>query len=166
MTDERQLLKEQGFEGFKTVNDLMTGGKSLLPAQMGVYVLLRENSARPIFLTEGTGGFFKGKNPNVSISELENNWIDETSIVYIGKAGGIGSSATLQSRLGQYMRFGQGKNVGHWGGRYIWQLADSKELIVCWKTLSDVEPRTIEQQMISEFKSEHSSKRPFANLVD
>lgn len=59
-----------------------------------------------------TGGFFKGKNPNVSIQELNSNWIDGEHIVYIGKA------TELCRRLRQYMSFGQGKNIGHWGGRY------------------------------------------------
>lgn len=166
MSEDRELLKTLGFEGFKSMSELMAGAKSQIPYQMGVYVILRESNSEPIFMEEGTGGFFKGKNPNVSLSELRSNWVDGTSIVYIGKAGGTGSSATLNKRLGQYLRFGQGANVGHWGGRYIWQLQDSRDLIVCWKKLSSEEPREMEQKMIEEFKSKHSGMRPFANLTD
>ena len=132
----------------------------------GVYVVLRESESSPQFLSEGTGGFFKGKNPNVSIAELKANWVEGTHVIYIGKAGGADSSATLQKRLGQYLRFGQGANIGHWGGRYIWQLADSRDLVVCWKTLTNEEPREIEHQMIADFKAVHAGKRPFANLKD
>lgn len=71
---------------------------------------------KPLFCEVGTAGFFKGKNPNVSIQELNSNWIDGEHIVYIGKA------TELCRRLRQYMSFGQGKNIGHWGGRYIWQI--------------------------------------------
>ena len=166
MSKDRELLKTLGFEGFKSMSELMAGAKSQIPYQMGVYVILRESNSEPIFMEEGTGGFFKGKNPNVSLSELRSNWVDGTSIVYIGKAGGMGSSATLNKRLGQYLRFGQGANVGHWGGRYIWQLKDSRDLVVCWKILSSEEPREMEQKMIEEFKSKHSRMRPFANLSD
>ena len=166
MIKDRELLMSLGFEGFKSMSELMAGQKSQIPVQMGVYVILRESNSEPSFMEEGTGGFFKGKNPNVSISELHSNWVEGTSIVYIGKAGGTGSSATLNKRLGQYLRFGQGANVGHWGGRYIWQLLDSRDLIVCWKTLSSEEPREMEQKMIEEFKSQHSGMRPFANLSD
>ena len=166
MNTERNQLKAQGFEGFKTMGELMAGAKSKIPAQKGVYVVLRENASAPQFLSEGTGGHFKGQNPNVSLSELEDNWVEGTSIVYIGKAGGAGSSATLNKRLGQYLRFGQGSNVGHWGGRYIWQLADSRDLVVCWKALTDEEPRDVEHKMIVDFKKRHSGKRPFANLMD
>ena len=163
---DRDFFQTKGFEGFKTMGELMNEGSRLIPAQMGVYVVLRESESAPEFLAEGTGGYFKGQNPNVSIEELQANWVANTHVVYIGKAGGIDSSATLYKRLGQYLRFGQGANIGHWGGRYIWQLADSRELIVCWKTLTKDDPREVEHEMIAEFKSAHSGMRPFANLMD
>lgn len=162
----RECFQTQGFEGFKTMGELMDGARIQISAQKGVYVVLRENESVPHFLPEGTGGFFKGKNPNISIAELKANWVEGTPVVYIGKAGGSGSSATLQKRLGQYFRFGQGASVGHWGGRYIWQLADSKDLIVCWKPLPSDDPRDVERQMIAYFKAIHGGKRPFANLMD
>ena len=160
------ILQVQGFEGFISMSELMNGARMRIPDQMGIYVVLRESQSAPQFLIEGTGGFFKGKNPNVSMAELKENWVDGTSIVYIGKAGGAGSSATLNKRLWQYLRFGWGANVGHWGGRYIWQLADSRDLVVCWKTLTTDEPKEVEHQMIKEFKTAHAGKRPFANLMD
>lgn len=165
MTKDEENLKSMGFIGFKTMRELMSN-PSLITNKKGVYVVSYKGDNPPKFLNEGTGGFFKGKDPNVSISELEDNWVDGTSIVYIGKAGGAGSSVTLLSRLKQYLRFGQGANVGHWGGRYIWQIANSKDLIVCWKPLDDAEPREIEHQMIEEFKAAHHGLRPFANLQD
>ena len=166
MMKEIEKLRECGFKGFKTVRELINSCNDI-PKEMGVYVVLRENESEPQFIKEGSGGFFKGKNPNVSFSELKTNWIDNEPVVYIGKAGGSKKSATLQTRLEQYMRFGQGENIGHWGGRYIWQLEDSKDLVVCWRTLPDDEdPREVERQMIAEFKTAHDGKRPFANLMD
>lgn len=50
------------------------------------------------------------------------------------------------------MCFGQGKPVGYWGGRLIWQLEDAKNLIVCRKVLEKEEPRDVEKGMIQEFK--------------
>ena len=162
----RELLQAQGFEGFMTMGELMDGARTLIPNLKGVYVVLRESDSAPQFLSEGTGGFFKGKNPNVSIAELKDNWVKGTSVVYIGKAGGANSSATLQKRLGQYLHFGQGANIGHWGGRYIWQLSDSRDLVVCWKTLANEDPCDVERKMIGDFKIAHAGKRPFANLKD
>jgi len=91
--------------------------------------------------------------------------VDDTIVVYIGKAGKDGSSATLQSRLRQYFGFGQGKNVGHWGGRFIWQLKNSADLVVCWKALPTTDPRTVEADLIQDFVSKFS-QRPFANLAN
>jgi hypothetical protein len=156
-------IKEEGFTGFKTMKELFKDN-SVIPQMRGVYMVLNISKEKE-FLTVGTGGFFKGKNPNVSIQELENNWVENAIVVYIGKAGGEGSGATLQSRLGQYFRFGQGKNVGHYGGRLIWQLKNSADLVVCWKELPKEEPRMVEIELIQKFITQFS-KRPFANLTN
>ena len=155
----RDFFQMRGFEGFKTIRELVEE-KKLIPAQKGVYVVLRESESTPQFLLKGTGGHFKGKDPNVPISELKENWVEGTPIVYIGKSNG------LCKRLSQYLRFGQGANVSHWGGRYIWQLVDYLDLVICWKTLEDDDPREMERLMIAEFKENHAGKRPFANLAD
>jgi hypothetical protein len=160
---ELEEIKKEGFEGFKTMRELFNDN-SIISKMKGVYMVLNLSKEKE-FLTVGTGGFFKGKNPNVSIQELKNNWVENAIVVYIGKAGGEGSGATLQSRLGQYFRFGQGKNVGHYGGRLIWQLKNSADLIVCWKELPTEDPRMVESELIRQFVSQYS-KLPFANLTN
>ena len=114
---------------------------------------------------QGTRGYFIVKNPNVSLVDLEANWVEEANIIYIGKAGGSSSNATLHSRLKQYIRFGEGREISHWGGRYIWLLKHSGELIVCWKTLHEDEPAQYESALIYAFRKTYK-KRPFANLKD
>ncbi len=161
MNDTTQILKSNGFEGFIPVENLMQSHK-VIPAHSGVYVFLRLKDSEPEFLERGTGGFFKQtkpRDPNVSIAELKDNWVSNEVIVYIGKA------SSLKTRLGSYLRFGEGKFATHWGGRYIWQLKDSRELLVCWKT-TDEDPRVVEEKMIAKFKNEHGGRRPFANLRD
>ena len=160
---EIEEIKREGFKGFKTMRELFKDNTAISKMQ-GVYMVLNLSKEKE-FLTVGTGGHFKGKNPNVSIQELENNWVEDAIVVYIGKAGGEGSGATLQSRLGQYLRFGQGKNVGHYGGRLIWQLKNSADLVVCWKELPTENPRAVEAALIQQFVSKFC-KRPFANLTD
>ena len=160
---EIEEIKKEGFAGFKPMRELFKDS-SVVPQERGVYMVINLSKEKE-FLTVGTGGFFKGKNPNVSIQTLESNWVENSIVVYIGKAGGEGSGATLQSRLGQYFRFGQGKNVGHYGGRLIWQLKNSADLVVCWKELPTEDPRTVKSELIREFVSQFS-KRPFANLTD
>lgn len=154
-------IKKEGFTGFKKMSELIIDS-SLIPKTKGVYLVLCLDN-KPEFLSIGTGGHFKGKNPNVSVNELKTNWVDKTIVVYIGKAGKDGSKATLQSRLRQYFGFGQGGNIGHWGGRLIWQLKNSQNLVVCWKALPTEDPRAIEENLIQQFVSKFSN-RPFANL--
>lgn len=157
-------IKELGFMGFKKMKDLFTDSSSI-PKVKGVYLVLNPNYEKAEYLNVGTGGYFKGKDPNVSIDELCSNWVDSSLVVYIGKAGSETGNATLNSRLKQYFGFGQGRNIGHRGGRLIWQLQNSSDLIVCWRALPNEDPRTIERELIRKFVAKFS-KRPFANLVD
>jgi hypothetical protein len=159
-----EAIKESGFFGFVKLEDLFDN-KSIIPDIKGVYMILYCDSNSPEFLITGTGGHFKGKNPNVSLEKLKHNWIEQTKVIYIGKAGGDDSKATLRSRLTQYLRFGQGKNVGHWGGRFIWQLKNYKDLLVCWKSLPNDDPRNVEEELIKRFTNSFG-RRPYANLTD
>lgn len=157
-------LKELGFIGFVSIGDLFLNS-SVLPDKQGVYCIINSLDSKADFLESGCGGYFKGKNPNVSLSELNHNWVEGATVVYIGKAGGTGKKATLRSRLRQYLKFGQGKPVGHWGGRLIWQVKHPSALIICWKALPDQEPREYEADLIRRFIGKFG-KRPFANLAD
>ena len=88
-------IKKAGFEGFKTMKELFEDS-SQLPAIKGVYLILNLDTKTPSYLQVGTGGHFKGKNPNITIPELKSNWVDKTIVIYIGKAGSDTSSATLK----------------------------------------------------------------------
>lgn len=158
-----EIFKHEGYQGFVTVESLMTNECLNVPNEKGIYLMLK-NGVKKEFLTESEGGHFKGKNPTVDQSVLDNKWINESDIIYIGQAGGGSSGATLKKRLKQYMRFGKGEPVGHWGGRYIWQLKDNRNLIVCWRATPNEDPRLIEKEMIETFESSYGGK-PFANIA-
>lgn len=160
-------MKKAGFEEFRTVEKLKED-LSDIPAVAGVYMVVYQEDGMPEFLENGTGGLKRKKdkngkvkitNPNVPVSELESNWVNGTCVVYIGKA------TTLSKRISQYLRFGDGENIGHWGGRLIWQIKDSKDLQLCWKPV-DTNPREEEKRLIADFKRQYDGKRPFANLQD
>ncbi|MEH7224460.1 hypothetical protein V7112_11695 [Bacillus sp. JJ1566] len=157
-------IKDYGFEGYIPVSQLMQD-HSIIPHIRGVYMVLYTPDYSPEFLMEGTGGFFKGKDPNVPLEELKDNWVNDTKVVYIGKAGGEKSSATLNSRIKQFLKFGSGKNVSHFGGRLIWQIENIDDLIICWKELPVDNPHDVKKHLIKRFTKIHR-KRPFANLVD
>lgn len=157
-----ESLKRDGFAGGVTIRHLQDSRCRDLPAKQGVYVIVRDKQTPPTFLLTSVGGFFKGKNPTVAVDELQSKWVTGTPVVYIGKAGGDVSRATLKSRLWQYMQFGQGKDIGHWGGRYIWQLDDNKDLNVWWKT-TDRDAETVECELLNEFIKDYI-RLPYANL--
>ncbi len=148
-------IKKAGFIGFKKMSELFLDS-SMLPDTNGVYLVLNVDCKPGEFLSVGSGGHFKGIDPNISLSELKSNWVENTKVVYIGKA------TSLKSRLQQYFGFGQGKNIGHYGGRLIWQIKYSKDLVVCWKSLI-TDPREYEADLIQQFVSIYGC-RPFANL--
>jgi hypothetical protein len=159
-------IRNNGFEGFVTVRNLQANGCREIPDKAGVYLVLRSSSSPPEFLPQSIAGHHKGKDSTEIVNRLEKKWIEGAPVLNIGKAGAPGKAATLQTRLGAYMRFGQGRNAGHRGGRYIWQLADAGDLFVCWKTTPGFVPRSIEKTLIEEFKHQHNGRRPFANLQD
>lgn len=157
-------LNELGFKGFVTIEAIKNTNYQTLPKVRGVYIILYSTEL-PEFISIGSGGAFKGRNPNVPIDDLQSNWVNNSPILYIGKAGSETGTATIHSRLKQYFQFGEGKPVGHWGGRYIWQLANADNLIICWLELPNGIPAKIETALIKEF-SHYYGQRPFANLKD
>lgn len=120
-------FRQLGFSGCCSVRELFESGCKELPGnEGGVYLVLLSELGRRRFLDPGSGGFFRDRDPNVSISELEPNWVDGTKVLYIGKAG-----SSLRTRVQALVGFGNGQPVAHWGGRYLWQLCSSCELKVC-----------------------------------
>jgi len=154
------VIKKFGFTGFLTIEELMDS-KKVIPKYKGVYFVLNQFNSTPKFVEKGTGGYFKGRDPNVSVDVLKMNWVDETKVVYIGRGGQKGKKSTLKTRLSQYIRFGQGKNTGHWGGRYIYQIENSHQLVICWKLTED--PEGVESELIQKFSLIYK-KLPFGNL--
>jgi hypothetical protein len=156
-------IRHEGFHGFLTVSDLQESSCQATPQGPGVYLVLWPVSRPPVFLPQSIGGRFKSQDPRVATSQLRNAWVEASLVLYIGKAGGPSTAATLRSRVRQYMRFGQGKRVGHWGGRYIWQLDRSDNLLLCWKSTPGADPQAVESDLLMQFRDVYGAL-PFANL--
>lgn len=156
-------LRRNGFSGFVSVAALRQD-LTQIPDIRGVYMVVRKIGSRPQFRATGSGGHYKGTDPNVPIEKLRMNWVEETCVLYIGKAGDEHSQATLRSRLRQYLQFGAGKPRGHKGGRYIWQLEDAEDLLFCWKPLPSGNPPKEETALLAAFKCQYEGRLPFANL--
>ena len=163
--DSVEALTAAGFEGFVSVTDLLSQKCAQVPAAPGVYLVLRPDATPPRWLDRSTGYHFKRRNPGMSPGRLLETWLPAAILLYIGKAGTASGKASLRSRLLSYVRFGAGEPAAHWGGRYIWQLGNSCDLLVAWKTtVVGRDPRVEERALIEDFKVRYGGRRPFANL--
>ena len=91
-----QWIKNQGFDGFKTIDELRASKLTPVPKFPGDYLILKNHITKPEFLAKSPAGCFKGKDPSIDPVELSTRWISESPILYIGKAGSSGSRSTFK----------------------------------------------------------------------
>lgn len=154
-------LRAMGFEGFRSVRDLRRDDCRDLPRDNGVYVMVRDREGEPRFNVKGTAASWRGQNPNVKVDDLKEKWVPGAIVMYVGRAAGTGVRGKLQQRIKRWLRFGEGKNVAHWGGRYVWQLADAYDLPVAWKPCKDAVRQEV--ALLNAFEAKYGAL-PFANL--
>jgi hypothetical protein len=156
----RRELEQLGFLGFVRFADLPA---SDVPTSAGVYAVIREASEPPEFREVSPAGRFKDRNPTVPVAELAAAWVPGVQTVYLGKAGpGATGRRGLRKRLTEYRLFGGGRPIGHWGGRYVWQLTDADELLVAWLPTPTEDPTNLEGELIATFVAA-TGRLPFAN---
>jgi hypothetical protein len=156
----RADLHRAGFVGWQSWDDLRADDLASVPDSRSAYLIYRAAADPPVFLETSPAGRFKGKNPTAPVETLRDHWVTEEHVVYIGKAN------RTRRRLRQYARFGDGEPVGHWGGRYIWQLADVDTLLVAWHPITWTEAaRDYERRLLAHFGVMTDGRRPFANLT-
>jgi len=151
----------EGFSGPLSVGALREARCSCVPAEFGIYVIIRTSDDTPKFLAESSGGRFKKKDPTCCPEFVRANWVQGAHVVYVGKAAG---RQGLRRRLHDLIAFGYGEVVGHWGGRLLWHLPEKEKLLVRWQICSSQQADTAETQAIGKFKSIHGGRRPYANL--
>jgi hypothetical protein len=159
----RAFLEAEGFEGFFTVEQLYAEGCEGLPDEPGVYAMVRESLAPPEFLAHSVAPVYRGQDPTQPMEALKERWVPGAQVLYFGRAQGPGVRSLLRQRVKRYLRFGHGRVVGHWGGRFVWQLRDHAVLRVAWKATDAKDALPAEARLQMLFR-EYYGALPFANL--
>lgn len=66
-------LREAGFWGFRSADDLTRSGLAEVPDVSGVYMVARDPTLPPVFAPMSVGGHFKQKDPTVDRVTLQRN---------------------------------------------------------------------------------------------
>ena len=151
-------LRGLGFAGFVAMNEVNLADIPLLP---GVYAVLR--GGEPQVEGRSVGGWFKGKDPSVDVDILTARLNQDADVLYFGKAGQSSSRRGLRKRISELLQFGSGMPVGHWGGRYLWQLSSPFSNLLAWLPLDASEVDSFETVLLTDFRDTHGAL-PFANL--
>ena len=169
-----KLIDELDLKNYVRVKDYLKSSRdemSKIPTKSGVYfVIIPLAFNTETFIYPGTGGHYKGNDPNIPIADLKRNWVENADILYIGRAGGKRKNGEayktgLKTRIRTLLKFGNMDNKSpHWGGRYLWQYGDSSELLIYWYVCKDNENAVqLETKLINDFKRQYG-RSPFANI--
>jgi hypothetical protein len=155
-------IRLDGFSEPITIGELRDTGCSVVPPSPGIYLIVRSSECTPEFLPKSTGGWFKDKDPSYPHNMVQENWVEEARVIYVGMTK---AQKGLKGRLCCFFDFGQGKRVGHRGGRMLWHLPNSEKLLVRWRTYPEGEAYSAETDAIVAFKAVYGGRRPFANMT-
>ncbi len=159
--DSPDELRALGFTGFRTVASLREESAASVPATAGVWVVIRDAASVPHFLPRSTGAEWRGMDPTETPDALAARWVPRACVMYVAEATGPGVRALLQQRIKRFLRFGAGRNVAHWSGRYVWQLAGASALRLAWWPMRPAEARTTAKRLLDAFVARHGMP-PFA----
>lgn len=126
----------------------------------GIYIIKKSKEMKIEFSLDTTAiKKYSNKSMIYDIDVLEKKFDkSDKEILYIGKSGG--KKNKLKQRISQYVRYGYGEVNNHRGGRAIWQIADSKSLLLGFIECDN--PEKIEKELLEEYKSKYNVL-PIAN---
>lgn len=113
----------------------------------------------------------RGRFPNViapwSLKQLQQRWIADVELIYIGCAGATASSRKLSKRISDLLKHGGGRissNGPHKGGERLWQCVGWENFTLAWRTCGPYpEPHELEVAIGQRFQR-LTGQLPFANV--
>jgi hypothetical protein len=97
------------YVSFKRPASAKTTSVIQVPSVLGIYIVSVPKGFEHKFLPESPVLPRRQVASSKSVDCLEKKWVEGTTVIYIGKAGGDHKKATLRSRLRTYMRFSSGE---------------------------------------------------------
>ena len=159
-------LRNFGFVGFAPFR---TWAKGMIikpgePDAEGVYAIVRESMARPMFTEEDHS------KPRVTIRtavEAAEHWVPGVQVLYFGK-GPLRRATSrkrdgLVQRIYEFQQHGYAGGANHYGGKLVWQIGDADQLLIAWKLLPEGTSEAVESGLILGFK-ETRGIQPYANV--
>lgn len=158
LPSSRATILAAGFKGLYTIEALHHGGQTAsVPDAPGIFGVFRLADPPPRFATTNTAGRWKGQDPTIAPEVLQAAWEPEAALLFVSKG------ASLRTRVRMFVDFGHGKQVAHWTGRALWQLADADDLLVAWRPVDD--PKAAEAELLAAYEATYG-KLPWANALD
>lgn len=147
-------------KNFYSIEELYNMKFSCIPEKKGIYIVIKSKEMKIEFSMDTTAiKEYKNKSMIYNIDLLNDKFEQsDKEILYIGKVGGKRNN--LKQRISQYVRYGYGEVNNHRGGRAIWQIADSKSLLLGFIECDN--PEKIEKELLEEYESKHKVL-PIAN---
>ena len=164
----QELLTKCGFRGSLSIGSLQEATSQIrllprmimskIPNSPGVYVIITP----PEFIFSLREEVIRGKHLHLfAKADMPERWVKDTDIIYIGRAGGSDIIKNLPDRIKLLIRHSLGKTTLHRGGQDIWLLEQDGSFLLYWKGCDD--PKTMERNLLEEFKIQHHGKLPFGN---
>jgi predicted 3-demethylubiquinone-9 3-methyltransferase (glyoxalase superfamily) len=147
-------LRANGFDGFGPLSDF---DLETVPDVPGVYLILRDEVDEPAFLATSRAAHFKGRDPSLPLARVRDRWVPGAAVLYVGR------TKHLSRRIDELRRFGGGEPIAHWGGRLVWQLADSADLRIAWRPAGEQDLDAARTSLLGSFRDTYQSL-PYANL--
>jgi hypothetical protein len=147
-------------KNFYSIEQLYNTNFSCIPDKKGIYIVKKSKQKKIEFSMDTTAiKEYQNKSMIYDVNVLNDKFDkSDKEILYIGKAGG--KKNKLKQRIRQYVRYGYGEVNNHRGGRAIWQIADSKSLLLGFIECGN--PEKIEKELLEEYESKYKVL-PIAN---
>ncbi|MDD2476938.1 MAG: hypothetical protein PHI32_13645 [Dysgonamonadaceae bacterium] len=148
------------FLNFYTFENLWLNGFRSIPNEKGIYIVMVPEQFDVQFLENTTAiTTHNGKNLLYPACDLRTKYnSSDRKILYVGKAGGENNK--LRQRIRQYVKYGYGEANNHRGGRAIWQIKNSEQLLIGYHICE--KPRDEESILLAEYYSKYGTF-PVAN---